>query len=430
MLRAAANEKIMDFALNFLAVEVSLHKISGTRKIQSKLYLRSLALSLHKISGTRAIVGKLTCRFLAASLHRQTGSGGTGRRASRHGMAAKGPLNTQLMVSFENDYNNGAHPKVLQRLVETNGADQFCESAKAKIMAACDDEDAMIFFLTGGTQTNATVIDSLLRQYEGVVAADSGHINVHEAGAIEFTGHKVITLPGHGGKMRAEDLDKYLEDFNNDENNAHSVFPGLVYITFPTELGTLYSAAELDAIYRICRRNNIPLYVDGARLGYGLAADGNDITLPYLARHCDAFYIGGTKAGALCGEAVVFTHGNAPRNFFTIQKQHGALMAKARLLGAQFDALFTDGLYFDISRHAIDMAKRMRMMFEKKGYRLWIDSPTNQQFVIIGNDDVERLSRDVLFTHWGKADENHTVCRFVTSWATTDAELEQLQSLL
>ena len=220
MLRAAANEKIMDFALNFLAVEVSLHKISGTR----------------------AIVGKLTCRFLAASLHRQTGSDGTGRRASRHGMAAKGPLNTQLMVSFENDYNNGAHPKVLQRLVETNeertlpyGADQFCESAKAKIMAACDDEDAVIFFLTGGTQTNATVIDSLLRQYEGVVAADSGHINVHEAGAIEFTGHKVITLPGHGGKMRAEDLDKYLEDFNNDENNAHSVFPGLVYITFPTE---------------------------------------------------------------------------------------------------------------------------------------------------------------------------------------------------
>ena len=422
MLRAAANEKIMDFALNFLAVEVSLYKISGTRKIQNKLYLRSLALSLHKISGTRAIVGKLTCRFLAASLHRQTGSGGTGRRASRHGMAAKGPLNTQLMVSFENDYNNGAHPKVLQRLVETNeertlpyGADQFCESAKAKIMAACDDEDAVIFFLTGGTQTNATVIDSLLRQYEGVVAADSGHINVHEAGAIEFTGHKVITLPGHGGKMRAEDLDKYLEDFNNDENNAHSVFPGLVYITFPTELGTLYSAAELDAIYRICRRNNIPLYVDGARLGYGLAADGNDITLPYLARHCDAFYIGGTKAGALCGEAVVFTHGNAPRNFFTIQKQHG---------------LFTDGLYFDISRHAIDMAKRMRMMFEKKGYRLWIDSPTNQQFVIIGNDDVERLSRDVLFTHWGKADENHTVCRFVTSWATTEAELEQLQSLL
>ena len=422
----------MDFALNFLAVEVSLHKISGTRKIQSKLYLRSLALSLHKISGTRMIQSKLICRSLAASLHRQTGSGGT-RHARRHGRAAKGAHNTQIMVSFENDYNNGAHPKVLQRLVETNeertlpyGADQFCESAKAKIMAACDDEDAVIFFLTGGTQTNATVIDSLLSQYEGVV----GHINVHEAGAIEFTGHKVITLPGHGGKMRAEDLDKYLEDFNNDENNAHSVFPGLVYITFPTELGTIYSAAELDAIYRICRRNNIPLYVDGARLGYGLAADGNDITLPYLARHCDAFYIGGTKAGALCGEAVVFTHGNAPRNFFTIQKQHGALMAKGRLLGAQFDALFTDGLYFDISRHAIDMAKRMRMMFEKKGYRFWIDSPTNQQFVIIGNDDVERLSRDVLFTHWGKADENHTVCRFVTSWATTEAELEQLQSLL
>lgn len=341
------------------------------------------------------------------------------------------------MISFENDYNNGAHPKVLQRLLETNeertlpyGFDRFSEDAKSKIKAACDDDEAVIFFLAGGTQTNATVIDSFLYQYEGVIALDTGHINVHEAGAIEFTEHKIINIKGHDGKMRAEDLNKYLEDFKHDGNNAHSVFPGLVYITFPTELGTLYSAAELDAIYQVCRNNNLPLYVDGARLGYGLVADGNDITLPYLARHCDAFYIGGTKIGALCGEAVVFTHNNAHRHFFTIQKQHGALMAKGRLLGVQFDALFTDGLYFDISRHAIDMAKKMRKMFEEKGYSFWIDSPTNQQFIIIGNDDVERLSRDVIFTHWGLADENHTICRFVTSWATTEAELEQLRSLL
>ena len=341
------------------------------------------------------------------------------------------------MISFENDYNNGAHPRVLQRLMETNdertlpyGFDRFSEDAKAKIKAACEDDDAVIFFLAGGTQTNATVIDSFLYQYEGVIALDTGHINVHEAGAIEFTEHKIINIPGHEGKMRADDLHRYLEDFKHDGNNAHSVFPGLVYITFPTELGTLYSAAELDAIYQVCRSNNLPLYVDGARLGYGLMADGNDITLPYLARHCDAFYIGGTKIGALCGEAVVFTHNNAHRHFFTIQKQHGALMAKGRLLGVQFDTLFTDGLYFEISRHAIDMAMKMRRMFEEKGYRFWLDSPTNQQFIIMGNDDVERLSKDIIFTHWGMADENHTICRFVTSWATTDEELALLGSLL
>ena len=341
------------------------------------------------------------------------------------------------MISFENDYNNGAHPRVLQRLMETNdertlpyGFDRFSEDAKAKIKAACEDDDAVIFFLAGGTQTNATVIDSFLYQYEGVIALDTGHINVHEAGAIEFTEHKIINIPGHEGKMRADDLHRYLEDFKHDGNNAHSVFPGLVYITFPTELGTLYSAAELDAIYQVCRSNNLPLYVDGARLGYGLMADGNDITLPYLARHCDAFYIGGTKIGALCGEAVVFTHNNAHRHFFTIQKQHGALMAKGRLLGVQFDTLFTDGLYFEISRHAIDMAMKMRKMFEEKGYRFWLDSPTNQQFIIMGNDDVERLSKDIIFTHWGMADESHTICRFVTSWATTDEELALLGSLL
>lgn len=341
------------------------------------------------------------------------------------------------MISFENDYSNGAHPMILRRLTETNGVqslpygfDEFCENAKQKIREACEDDDAEIFFLTGGTQTNATVIDSFLYQYEGVIAVDSAHINIHEAGAIEFTEHKIITIPGHNGKMRASDLRKYLKDFNLDGNNMHSVFPGLVYITFPTELGTLYTAEELDEIYQVCRNNDIPLYVDGARLGYGLTADGNDITLPYLARHCDAFYIGGTKIGALCGEAVVFTHNNAHRHFFTIQKQHGALLAKGRLLGVQFDTLFTDGLYLKISRHAIEMAKKMKKIFADKGYRFWIDSPSNQQFVIISNENVKRLDKDIIFTHWGQTDDNNTICRFVTCWATTEEDLKLLDSLL
>lgn len=341
------------------------------------------------------------------------------------------------MISFENDYNNGAHPKVLQRLLETNeqrtlayGDDEFCESAKRKIMAACEDDDANIFFLSGGTQTNATVIDSLLYQYEGVISVDSGHINVHEAGAIEFTEHKVITIPNTRGKMAAEALWQYLDDFMHDGNNAHSVYPGLVYITFPTELGTTYTAREIDDIYKICQSFSIPLYVDGARLGYGLAADGCDITLPYLARHCDVFYIGGTKIGALCGEAVVFTHNNANRHFFSIQKQHGAVLAKGRLLGLQFDALFTDNLYMEISRQAISTAMKMKELFAEKGYEFYVDSPTNQQFVIIDNAEVERLSRDVLFTRWGQAGSKHTICRFVTSWSTTDEDIEQLRRIV
>ena len=338
------------------------------------------------------------------------------------------------MISFENDYSNGAHEKVLQRLLETNGEDavpygfdKFCEAAKQKIRKACDDEEANIFFLSGGTQTNATVVDSLLYQYEGVIAVDTGHINVHEAGAIEFTEHKIITIPNHDGKMQAELLGKYLDDFAHDGNNAHSVYPGLVYITFPTEFGTLYTRCELEDIYKVCRDFGIPLYIDGARLGYGLMAEGCEITLPQLARLCDVFYIGGTKIGALCGEAVVFTHNNANRHFFSIQKQHGALLAKGRLLGVQFDALFTDNLYFDIARNAIDKAMKMKRMFAAYGYSFYIDSPTNQQFVIISNDEVERLSSRVSFTHWGLADENHTICRFVTSWATTDSDIEELE---
>ncbi len=341
------------------------------------------------------------------------------------------------MISFDNDYSNGAHPRVLDNLVRHNNAtptaygfDEFSERAKQRIREACGMPDAQIFFLTGGTQTNATTIDSMLYQYEGVISVETGHINVHEAGAVEFTEHKIISLPDVDGKMEAKTLDKYLDDFMNDGNNAHAVYPGLVYITFPTELGTLYSAQELNAIYEVCQRYDIPLYIDGARLGYGLMADGCDITLPYLARHCDVFYIGGTKIGALCGEAVVFTNRRAHKHFFSIQKQHGAVIAKGALIGLQFDALFTDNLYFDIARHAIEMAMQMKQMFQEKGYAFYLDSPTNQQFVILPNDTVERLSHDVTFSHWGKADIHHTICRFVTSWATTADDLNELKRLL
>ena len=341
------------------------------------------------------------------------------------------------MISFECDYNNGAHPLVLQNLVKHNdckptpyGFDAYSERAKGRIREACGMPDAQIFFLTGGTQTNATTIDSMLYQYEGVICVSSGHINVHEAGAVEFTEHKIITLPEEQGKMSARVLDKYLDDFMHDGNNAHAVFPGLVYITFPTELGTLYTAQELTELYAVCQHYHIPLYVDGARLGYGLMAEGCDITLPFLARHCDVFYIGGTKVGALCGEAVVFTNRQAHKHFFSIQKQHGAVIAKGALIGLQFDALFTDNLYFQLARHGIDQAMKMRRMFEEKGYEFWLQSPTNQQFIILPNDVVERLQQEVEFTHWGKADIHHTICRFVTSWATTDEELDALARLL
>lgn len=341
------------------------------------------------------------------------------------------------MISFECDYNNGAHPDVLKHLLETNdeqtqtyGFDKYSESAKRKIRQACDSEEAQVYFLTGGTQTNATVISAMLQQHEGVVAVESAHISVHEAGAVEFTGHKVITLPSHHGKMDAAELAAMIDVYMHDDSREHIVYPGMVYITFPTEFGTLYTAAEIDKIYKVCRQYNIPLYVDGARLGYGLMADGTDVTLPYLAHHCDAFYIGGTKVGALCGEAVVFTHGNAHPHFFSIIKQHGALMAKGRVIGLQFDALFADNLYFKISRHAIDMAMRMKRLFEDKGYKFFIDSPTNQQFVVLENDAVERLGRQVEFTHWCPFDERHTVCRFVTSWATTEADFQELKGII
>ena len=330
------------------------------------------------------------------------------------------------MVSFESDYNNGAHPSVLKHLVETNdeqsssyGSDRFSENARRLIREATQCPDADIFFLVGGTQTNSTVISALLRPYEGVISVPSGHIAVHEAGAIEITGHKVLEIPGRKGKIVPKNLEAEILKMEQDPNACHMVIPGMVYITFPTEYGTLYTAKELEAIYSICREHNLLLYIDGARLGYGLSAAVNDVSLPFLASHCDCFYIGGTKVGALCGEAVVFPRGNAPEHFFTMTKQRGALLAKSRLVGAQFEALFTDNLYFEISKHAIAMATTMKGIFIKAGIQLWNDSPTNQIFVVLDRQMIERLkSRGILFEIWEPVDDTHKLCRFVTSGAT------------
>lgn len=339
------------------------------------------------------------------------------------------------MISFENDYIQGAHPEVLKRLTETNleplsgyGADPYCESAREKIRRECGCPEAEIHFLVGGTQTNAVVIDAMLKGFEGVAAADTGHVAVHEAGAVEYTGHKVLTIPHHSGKIDPGELKEYLEGFYQDANHEHMVFPGMVYLSHPTELGTLYSRKELEEISHICREYEIPLFLDGARLGYGLMSSDTDVTLQDVAQLCDVFYIGGTKVGALCGEAVVFPE-KAPRHFLTSVKQHGALLAKGRLLGIQFDTLFTDNLYFDISRHAIERAEELKRVLQEKGCTFAWESSTNQQFVILEDSTVRRLKEHVVFSFWEKADETHTVVRFVTSWATRKEEIEELSRM-
>ena len=341
------------------------------------------------------------------------------------------------MISFASDYIVGSHPQVLQKLFETNsenlpgyGSDKYCQSAAEKIKAACDCPEAQIFFVTGGTQTNQLVISSVLQNYQGVIAATTGHVSVHEAGAIEYTGHKVLTLPEKDGKLSAESVKSYLENFYADENCEHMVQPGMVYISFPTEYGGLYSKKELTDLYEVCKEYKIPLYIDGARLGYGLSSDECDIKLCDLKDLCDIFYIGGTKVGAFCGEAVVFTHKNAPLHFTTQIKQHGALLAKGWLVGAQFDALFTDDLYFKISRHAIKMAGLLKKLFSEKGFTFFRQSPTNQIFIILENQQMQALQKSVNFSFWEKYDENHTVVRFATSWSTKESDIEELKKIL
>ena len=341
------------------------------------------------------------------------------------------------MISFENDYAEGAHPAVLQHLIDTNliqqpgyGNDCWCDSAKEKIRAACAAPEADIHFIVGGTQTNAVVIGTMLAPYEGVIAAETGHINVHEAGAIEYTGHKVLPIPQHEGKIHADELENYIARFYADGSHEHMVFPGMVYISHPTEYGTLYTREELTAISNVCRSHDIPLFLDGARLGYGLMSPGTDVDLPFLAQVCDVFYIGGTKVGALCGEAVVFPRNNAPKHFITMVKQRGAMVAKGRLLGVQFDALFTDDLYRTISAHAIDLAMKLKEGFKSKGYSLLLDSPTNQQFVILNKEQFARLGQDFKFCVWEPVDEGHTAVRFATSWATREEDVDTLLSML
>ena len=315
-----------------------------------------------------------------------------------------------IMLYFENDYCEGAHEAILKRLMETNlekvpgyGQDPFCDQAKEKIKEACGCPDGEVYFLVGGTQTNAVVIASVLNRYEGVLSAVTGHVNAHEAGAIEFTGHKVLPLPQNNGKISAADLKDYL----------------------PTEYGTLYTKQELADISSVCREYEIPLFLDGARLGYGLVAE-TDVTLKDIANYTDVFYIGGTKVGALCGEAVVFPK-KAPKHFFTMIKQQGALLAKGRLLGIQFDTLFTGNLYLEISKNAIETAAKLKAALKEKGYEFFINSPTNQIFVILENKKMEELGEKVKFSFWEKYDDSHTVVRFATSWAT---KMEDIDSLI
>lgn len=346
---------------------------------------------------------------------------------------------TWEMLHFDCDYMEGAHPEVMRRLMETNleqtpgyGNDRYTGNAKKLILEACglDGKTGKVFLLVGGTQTNATVIDGLLARHEGVLAADTAHINVHEAGAIESTGHKVLALPSYNGKVKAADIEKYIKDFYADESHMHMVTPGMVYISHPTELGTLYSFSELEAISRVCRKAGIPLYLDGARLGYGLAADGTDVTMKDVARLCDVFYIGGTKIGTLFGEAVVVTRPDLLKNFIPLVKQHGALLAKGRLLGVQFETLFTDGLYMEISRHAVNMAMKLKKAFTDNGYRLFIDSPTNQQFVYLPNEEIDRLRKIASFELWGPRKDKETPVRLVTNWATREEDVNELISHL
>lgn len=341
------------------------------------------------------------------------------------------------MIYFDSDYMAGAHPKVMERLIDTNyeqttgyGTDAYTAKAKELIREACGTPDARVHFLVGGTQTNTVVIHGILAHHEGVLAAESGHINVHETGAIEATGHKVLTLPSYQGKVSAADVRNYVKSFYSDETYEHMSAPGMLYISFPTEYGTNYSLQELEDISYACKEAGIPLFIDGARLGFGLAAEGTDVTLKDIARLSDVFYIGGTKVGALFGEAVVITNPTILKHFTPLIKQHGALLAKGRLLGLQFEALFTDGLYFEISKETVRRAMNLRKAFEGNGFMAAMDSPTNQQFFVLPNTVIDKLKEGASFEIWGPPGEEESTVRFVTGWSTTDEDIDALTKLL
>lgn len=344
------------------------------------------------------------------------------------------------MIQFQCDYNEGAHPLIIKRLTETNmeqtvgyGEDPHCEEARRLIKQACQSDNADVHFLVGGTQANTTVIAHILRPYQGVLAATSGHINVHETGAIESTGHKVLAIPTEDGKLTAKQIDEAMQAHIHEDGPEHMVQPGMVYLSFPTEIGTIYSHDELKAIRTVCNKYDLPLFVDGARLGYGLCSPECDLTLPQLAQLADVFYIGGTKVGALFGEAVVIMNEALKRDFRYSIKQHGGMLAKGRLLGLQFATLFTGNLYFDIAQHAINEAMRIKAALQAKGIGFLIDSPTNQQFPIFTDTQIATLSEHFMLSLWQRIDEEHTAMRICTSWGTktesTDALIRAIENL-
>ena len=353
--------------------------------------------------------------------------------------------NTDSKLFFASDYMEGAHPAIMQRLMATNmfhstgyGTDEFSQHARALVRKACDAPEADVYFLVGGTQANATVITSILRPYQGVIAAETGHVATHEAGAIEAGGHKVIALPHKNGKLDAATIGRCIKGYWDDANHEHMVMPGLVYISQPTEFGTLYSLEELTAISAICHSHGVPLYVDGARLAYGLACSANDVTLPDLARLCDAFYIGGTKCGALFGEAVVLPRHDFIPHFFTLIKRSGALLAKGRIAGVQFETLFseapsaTDGhlLYDEIGRNAIGAADRIRDVLVGKGYEISFECPTNQLFITVDDAQKAQLEEKLELSFWEKQADGRTVLRICTSWATSSEDVDRLLEIL
>lgn len=341
------------------------------------------------------------------------------------------------MIRLECDYACGAHPAVMERLIATNGeatpgygVDEHCKRAAGMVRELCEREDVDVHFLVGGTQTNTTVISAALRPYQGVLSAHTGHIAVHETGAIEATGHKVLTIPGVDGKITAAQIEKEMTAHLQDPTAEHTVQPGMVYISNPTELGTIYSLAELTAIREVTQRYGLILFVDGARLGSALGAEENDITLPDLARLSDAFYLGGTKMGALFGEALVLSHEGLKRDFRYMIKRHGGMLAKGRLLGVQFEALLENGRYFEIGRHCVSLAMQLKRACGEKGYPMLVDSPTNQQFPILPNEVLERLAPVCTWSVQEKVDEEHTAIRFCTSWATTQEDIDRVVELL
>ena len=341
------------------------------------------------------------------------------------------------MFYFNNDYCEGCHEKVLAALTATNmvqtpgyGEDTYCAAAAEKIKKICGREDLAVHFLVGGTQANLTVIDAALRPHQGALCAVSGHIHVHETGAVEATGHKVLTLPSDDGKITAQQVERYVLAHRADGAFEHMVQPKLVYISNPSELGTLYSLSELEALSETCHRLGLYLFMDGARLGYGLMSKGNDLTMEDIARLCDVFYIGGTKVGALFGEAVVIGNPALAEDFRYLIKQHGGMLAKGRLLGVQFDALMTDGLYFEIAAHAVKLADQLRDCFDELGYSYLVPGVTNQIFPVLPDALLAELAKEFVFCEQERVDDTHRAVRFCTSWATRQEAVDALCAAL